>query len=171
MIKVYQLTMPQNNFIVTIPFKGCQVNAQFKAGNVAKGIFARLYTNDKFMQRALESSEMFGKIYKVVETVREPEDDEQNPAPEVSGQQSGQSKPEKKKDVKKTSKKSEDEPEAEPEAEADATTEQAANDKKAFDSVAEAILFIATNYGKEVKTKGEAIAFLAGQGITAVING
>lgn len=148
--------MPQNNFYVQIPFKGCKVEARFEKGNVAKGINAKLITNDKFTQRALEASEMFGKMYKVVETIAEPEDEQERAAAEQAVAPAP--KPAAKGGVKKTTKK--DEP-----------TPENTNANISFDSTADAIVYIATNYsGTEVHTKEEAIAFLAEQNITAAIN-
>ena len=180
MIKVYQLTMPQNNFIVTIPFKGCQVKAQFKNGNVAKGINARLYTNDKFMQRALESNEMFGKTYKLVDTVKEPGDDEAEAQKPAAKQPAKPNKPSGKKSEKKAEQQ-EQKPadEQEPAQEKGAPEETSEGEGESgdnaddgslsFDTTGEAIQYIAQKYNQQVKTKGAAIAFLAEQGVKAVI--
>lgn len=157
MIKVYQLTQPQNNFFVTIPFKGCQVEIKFEHGNVAKGIFAKYVTNDKFHQRAIEASEMYGKLFKLVETVKEPGDD----APVAPKPQAAPEKPaapKKSAEPKAPKKKAEPSPEPEP-----------TGTKMSFDGAAEAISYIATNFGEEVHTPDEAVAFLAERGITAEI--
>lgn len=180
MIKVYQLTMPQNNFIVTIPFKGCQVQAQFKNGNVAKGINARLYTNDKFMQRALESNEMFGKTYKLVDTVKEPGDDEAEAQKPAAKQPAKPNKPSGKKSEKKAEqqeqKPADEQEPAQKEGAPEETSEgegesgdNADDGSLSFDTTGEAIQYIAQKYNQQVKTKGAAIAFLAEQGVKAVI--
>lgn len=174
MIKVYQLTMPQNNFIVTIPFKGCQVQAQFKNGNVAKGINARLYTNDKFIQRALESNEMFGKTYKLVDTVKEPGDDEAEAQKPAAKQPAKPNKPSGKKSEKKAEqqeqKPAQEEGAPEETSEGEGESEDNADDGSlSFDTTGEAIQYIAQKYNQQVKTKGAAIAFLAEQGVKAVI--
>ena len=179
MIKVYQLTMPQNNFIVTIPFKGCQVQAQFKNGNVAKGINARLYTNDKFMQRALESNEMFGKTYKLVDTVKEPGDDEaeaQKPVKQPAKPNKPSGKKNEKKAEQQEQKPADEQEPAQEEGAPEETSEgegdsgdNADDGSLSFDTTGEAIQYIAQKYNQQVKTKGAAIAFLAEQGVKAVI--
>ena len=155
MIKVYQLTIAQNNFICTIPFKGCQVEAKFEHGNVAKGINAKLTTNDPFIQRAVEASEMYNKMFICVDTVKEPTDEVAAP----------ENKPAKGNGKKGNGKKN---PEPEPAAEPAADGGDGGN-KMEFGSVADAIVYINNTFGEEVHNKPEAIAYLEGQGITAVI--
>lgn len=144
MIKVYQLTQAQNNFIVLIPFKGCKVEAKFEKGNVSKGIYARLYTNDKFVQRAVESSEMYGTMFKLVQTLAEP----------------GDNKP---KSVKPAQP-------AAPVATQPAQPEEAdADGKMTFANLAEAIVYIANQYQISVTTESEARNVLKEHGILPVI--
>ena len=166
MIKVYQLTQPQNNFFCAIPYKGCLVEVKFEHGNVVKGIFAKFTTNDKFYQRAIEASEMYGKLFKLVETFKEPNDDEEqkkalaNTVKKVATPAAGGNKG--KTGGKKTNPEPDPEPDPEPEP---------GNKKKiTFESVADAIVYIATNYeGTEVHSEEEAIAFLAEHDITAEV--
>lgn len=164
MIKVYQLTQPQNNFFVTIPFKGCKVEIRFEHGNVTKGIFAKFITNDRFRQRAVEASEMYGKLFRLVDTVKEPGDDApaapkpvKSPAPAPEKTTAAPKKPA---EPKASKKKAEPEPAPEPEP---------TGTKMSFDGAAEAISYIATNFGEEVHTPEEAASFLAERGITAEI--
>lgn len=158
MIKVYQLNALQNNFYVSIPFKGCQVQVKFEKGNVSKGIYARLYTNDKFVQRAVEASEMYGKMFRLVETVAEPGDELEKtkkkvskPAPAATQQPESPAQ----------------EPEPAPAPDPAPSTDGA--EKKEFANLAEAITFIATNYQQQVTTEGEARNVLKEHGILPVI--
>jgi hypothetical protein len=156
MIKVYQLTQAQNNFIVLIPFKGCKVEAKFEKGNVSKGIYARLYTNDKFVQRAVESSEMYGTMFKLVQTLAEPGDNE--PKPVKPAQPKAPVAPAA--------------PEAEPTTPATEPTEPAeadADGKMTFANLAEAIVYIANQYQISVTTESEARNVLKEHGILPVI--
>lgn len=169
MIKVYQLTQPQNNFIVMIPYKGCQVEAKFEKGNVSKGVYARLYTNDKFVQRAVEASEMYGHMYKLVETVAEPEDEvvaakatakkvPEAPAPQVPADQQTQ-KPE-----------TPQEPAPEGEGEKGADDGKDAEDgKMVFANLGDAIVYVAQNFQVSVKSEAEARNVLKEHGILPVI--
>ena len=71
MIKVYQTIESKNNVITTISFKGVKVKVEFKGGNVMKGIPARLYTNDPFVQKALDESDQKGRMYRFVQELPE----------------------------------------------------------------------------------------------------
>lgn len=165
MIKEYQLTQPQNNFFVTIPYKGCQVEVRFEHGNIAKGIHAKYVTNDKFHQRAIENSEMYGKLFKLVGKVKEPGDDEEQKRPLANTTKKVTTPAAKGGNTKSGGKKT-SEPEPAPAPESDTENKN----KMTFESVADAIVYIATNYeGTEVRTEEEAIAFLAEHGITAEV--
>lgn len=59
MLKVYQLRLNQNTFEVALKYKGVSVRVAFEGGNVYNGTFARCYTRDPFRQRAIENSAMF----------------------------------------------------------------------------------------------------------------
>ena len=160
MIKEYRLTVPQNNFICTIPFKGCKVEAKFEHGNVAKGINAKLTTNDPFVQRAVEASDMYGKLFVLSGTVKEPGDDAVPTKKAPAKTPAAPAKTGAKGSGKKNEPKSEPTPEP--------TADNAAN-KMEFQSVAEAIVYISSTYGEEVHSKPEAIAYLEDQGIKATI--
>lgn len=168
MIKVYQLTQAQNNFFVTIPYKGCKVEIKFEHGNVTKGIFAKFITNDRFRQRAVEASEMYGKLFKLVDTVKEPGDDAPAaPKPAhntASAPAKAPASTKKAAEPKASKKKAEPEPEPEP-----APYSELTDTKMSFDGVADAISYIAMNFGDEVRTPEEAVSFLAERGITAEI--
>lgn len=161
MIKVYQLTALQNNYIVSIPFKGVKVRCEFKGGNIAKGIYARLYTNDLFKQMAIEQCEMNGKMWKLVEKVKEAGDVEPVKKPATN-------KPAPSKN-----------PTTEPQKPADSTQDvtepgdqetPADEGTKDFANLAEAILFIASTFGQQVETEAQARKVLKDNGIKAVIH-
>ena len=169
MIKVYQLTQPQNNFIVMIPYKGCQVEAKFEKGNVSKGVYARLHTNDKFVQRAVEASEMYGHMYKLVETVPEPEDNiaaakaaakeaPETPVPQTpANQQTQEPAPE-------------GEGTSEDEGKKDSDEGKGADDgKMVFANLGDAIVYVAQNFQVSVKSEAEARNVLKEHGILPVI--
>ena len=166
MIKVYQLTQAQNNFIVLIPFKGCKVEAKFEKGNVSKGIYARLYTNDKFVQRAVESSEMYGTMFKLVQTVSEPGDKVMKskpaklaqPTAPVAEQPTTPEPPA----TPETQEPAPTEPDPEP-------TETDKDGKMTFANLAEAIVYIANQYQISVTTESEARNVLKEHGILPVI--
>lgn len=161
MIKVYQLKALQNNYIVSIPFKGAKVRCEFKNGNIAKGIYARLVTNEPFRQKAIEQSDMYGKMWQLTETIKEPGDDEvKKPAPKPVA-----TKPATKKDAEPT-------PEPVPEA-AEPTPAEPADDGKGkmeFANLAEAVVYIATTYGQQVENASQARKVFADNGIKAVIH-
>ena len=185
MIKVYQLKALQNNYIVSVPFKGVKVRCEFKDGNIAKGIYARLYTNDPFKQMAIESSTMYGKQWVLVEKVREPEDDEQKPAKRIIKKlvvTKPADKPADETGTVQEAEHAEDAAEADTaqtEAEqtpAEETPEQEAEpaddgeNKKEFANLAEAVMFIAANYGQQVESASQARKVLADNGIKATIH-
>ena len=170
MIKVYELRALQNNYIVSIPFKGVTVRCEFKDGNIAKGIHARLFTNDKFKQMAIEHCELNGRVWKLVETVKEPEDEaaEQRAAQQAVTRQSpaNAGTPQEPANVQT------------PASAGDDTQEPAGDDdgdagKSApmeFANLAEAILYVAANYGQQVESAAQARQVLKDNGIKAVIH-
>ena len=83
MIKVYQTIECKNNVITTIMFKGVKVKVEFKGGNVMKGIHARLYTNDPFVQKALDESDQKGRLYRFIQELTE--GGEQRPGADAPG--------------------------------------------------------------------------------------
>ena len=162
MIKVYQLTQAQNNFIVMIPFKGCQVEAKFEKGNVSKGVYARLYTNDKFVQRAVESSEMYGRMFRLVEQLAEPGDEIEEKKAEKKAPQVPQ-EPAPAPEQPQT-------PETPQEPAPGGEGEQDPGEgKMTFANLAEAILYIANNFGVAVQNENEARNVLKEHGILPVI--
>ena len=166
MIKVYQLTQAQNNFIVLIPFKGCKVEAKFEKGNVSKGIYARLYTNDKFVQRAVESSEMYGTMFKLVQTVSEPGDNVAKPKPAKPAQPTA---PVAAQPTTPEPPATPEPPESVPTEPDPEPTETDADGKMTFANLAEAIIYIANQYQISVTTESEARNVLKEHGILPVI--
>lgn len=164
MIKVYQLTQAQNNFIVLIPFKGCKVEAKFEKGNVSKGIYARLYTNDKFVQRAVESSEMYGTMFKLVQTLAEPGDNKPKPAQPAAPVATQPAQP--KAPVAPAASEAES---TTPATEPTEPAEADADGKMTFANLAEAIVYIANQYQISVTTESEARNVLKEHGILPVI--
>ena len=173
MIKVYQLNALQNNFIVLIPFKGCKVEARFEKGNVSKGIYARLHTNDKFVQRAVESSEMFGTMFKLVQTIPEPGDNAAKSKKVKSAKPVQPTAPVTEQPAQPEAPENPEEP-AVPEApaaseEPEAPENPEADGKMIFPSLADAIVYIANEYKISVTTENEARNVLKEHGILPVI--
>ena len=164
MIKVYELRALQNNYIVSIPFKGVTVRCEFKDGNIAKGIHARLFTNDSFKQMAIEHCELNGRVWKLVETVKEPEDEaaEQRAAQKATAQKTS-AKPE----AQAPAGDNTQEPVID-EAEQDGAADKA--NTMEFANLAEAIVYVATNYGLQVESAAQARQLLKDNGIKAVIH-
>lgn len=162
MIKVYELRALQNNYIVSIPFKGVTVRCEFKDGNIAKGIHARLFTNDKFKQMAIERCELNGRMWKLVETVKEPEDEaaEQHAAQQSDGTRQDPANtqtPEPAGDGAKG-----------PAGDDDSDAGKAA--PMEFANLAEAILYVAANYGQQVESAAQARQVFKDNGIKAIIH-
>ena len=165
MIKVYQLKALQNNYIVSIPFKGVKVRCEFKDGNIAKGIYARLYTNDRFKQMAIEQCELNGKMWQLVEKVKEPGDEEVTvkPAGNVAAKPA-----EKSTGTVATEPANISATETDDEA-AVAPQQTGQDEQKVFSNLAEAILFIASTYAVQVENASQARKILKEHGINAVI--
>lgn len=140
MIKVYAIIGEKNNVVLDIPYGAMKVRVNFQGGNIFRGIPAKMYTKDPFIERVLDNSDLNGKLYRLIKTIPEASD---NPA-----------KKEAKGDTKKTKENKKN------------TTAQ--NDLK-FDNAAEAIEYIATTYNEQVENESEAIAFLTEKGITCTI--
>lgn len=157
MIKIYELKALQNNYIVSLNFKGVKVRCEFKDGNIAKQIHARLFTNDRFKQMAIEQSELNGKMWQLVKSIPEPDDNKpkqstDKPAAKPQGADSdGQ-------DAKT------------PEEGQDLPADGQAGNTKEFANVAEAIMYIATTYNEQVTNASQARKLLADKGIKAVIH-
>ena len=141
MLKIYQLRLPQNTFEVTLKYRGVGVRVSFTDGNNYRDIPAKCYTNDPFKQRAIEASKMFKDKDIVLErTVAE---ETKEPAKGTDG--------------------TVNEPTTTPALTGDDT------EKKVFDSLPDAIQFIATTYQTQVQTANEARNFLKEKGIKATI--
>lgn len=175
MIKVYQTIECKNNLITTIPFKGVKVKVEFKGGNIMKGIHASLYTNDPFVQRALDESNQKGHMYRFVREVKEA-GDEKSEAAVQPPQQKKQPNPENPADT-------DIDPNPHfPATEPPVTTEPPVSEgedgkgadgatKYEFDNLAEAITFIAANWGEQVENANQARKFIEEKtGVKAVIH-
>lgn len=160
MLKVYQLRRNQNTFEVTLNYKGVGVRVSFVDGNTYNGTPAKCYTNDPFRQRAIEASKLFKDGDIVLERSVAEASDNKKPVvvqrkPVVRSQQ-----------VAKPAPKPADETPEPPKTEGPSDD---GKNKKEFTNLGEAIIFIATNYNKQVTTANEARKFLKEQGIQAVI--
>ena len=166
MIKVYQTIECKNNVITTILFKGVKVKVEFKGGNVMKGIPARLYTNDPFVQKALDESEQKGRMYRFVTELAEGNEPAANAAGTTAGTTAGTAA-------------------GRPAANAAGTTaavgkptpgfptddaadnggsedsgDSAGGQKLEFDNLAEAITYIAATWGEQVENENQARKFI-----------
>lgn len=176
MIKQYQLCKRQNNFEITLNYKGVKVKVCFTGGNTYKGILPTCYEKDLFNQRAIEASQMFKDREIVLKrTIAEAGDGRQpvavqtkkvkvapktavkmvvkpsapkpsDPKPEIQAQEPPQEQEPKPKDVVL------DEPES-----------------KEFANLGEAILYIAQQWQVEAKTEAEARKILKEHGINPKI--
>lgn len=152
MLKIYQLRQNQNTFEVTLKYKGVGVRVAFVDGNNYRGIPAKCYTNDPFKQRAIEASQLFRDKEIVLERSIEEDSDRKR----ASGQEAKAGKA----DIQERAGNPE---ETEKPEEGDSL------EKKTFNSLAEAILFIATTYQVQVQTPNEARNLLKEKGIKATI--
>lgn len=187
MIKVYQLRLRQNTFEVTLKYKGVGVRVTFEEGNVYNGTPARCYTNDPFKQRAIEASSMFQQKEIVLErTITEPGDAKKPAAPKPAVQPA----PAKNENAEGNGTSAEGTPAAGTPA-ADATgvvaygeggegagadeggegTGEGNGDgeKIVFNSLAEAIVYIASHWNQSVRTENEARKVLKEHGLNPTI--
>ena len=180
MLKVYQLRLKQNVFDVTLKYKGVGVRVTFADGNTYNGTPARFYTNDKFKQRAIESSKMFlDKDIVLERTVEEP-GDKKAPAPTAvkrvrKSVMKPIAKPVEKKAPAPEPQKSTfdqaqgtpipDQGENAPDQEPDGNKGGADNNEMTFENLGEAILFIAQKFQQQVTTDKEAREILKANGI------
>ncbi len=197
MLKVYHLMMKQNTFEITMKYKGVGVRVEFVDGNTYNGTPAKCYTRDAFKQRAIEASQMFkNRDIVLARTVVEDSDRKaeakkaelmlqrrkaraavadaqplrkepvKEPATDSQGTDKGADKTPKTKKEPKTTKKVKTE-NVDTEAPAD---EQPKNEnEKAFESLEEAILFVAQTYNEEVSTEEEVREILESHGLTFTI--
>lgn len=178
MLKVYQLRLKQNVFDVTLKYKGVGVRVTFADGNTYNGTPARFYTNDKFKQRAIESSKMFlDKDIVLERTVEEP-GDKKTPAPTAVKRVRKSvikpiAKPVEKKAPAPEPPQTPQEPvdqvpdqgENAPDQEPDGNKGGADNNEMTFENLGEAILFIAQKFQQQVTTDKEAREILKANGI------
>ena len=182
MLKVYQLRLNQNTFEVALKYKGVSVRVAFEGGNVYNGTFARCYTRDPFKQRAIENSAMFKAKEIILERQVEEAGDRQpkvqvrtrrathvarpqgtppaktQPAPKPEPAQT--TEPEPKNDEGTTQ---QPEPTQEPTVEPDPTGGESGI--KVFDSLDEAILFVAQEYNEQLTEEKDVRDFLKAHGI------
>lgn len=159
MIKVYLLRKDLNSFEILLPYKGAKVKVTFKDGNTYKGIRPRLYTNDKFRQKVVESSQLYKEGVIVLErTIKEAGDDEAAEVQQVS--RGGV-----------TGKAAEAKPVA-PEVEQQSVDggAEAAGEKLEFANLGEAIVYVAQQYGQQVQTANEVRKVLQEHGKKVVIH-
>lgn len=180
MLKVYQLRLNQNTFEVALKYKGVSVRVAFEGGNVYNGTFARCYTRDPFKQRAIENSAMFKAKEIILERQVEEAGDRQpkvqvrtrraaKPAAKAAGTVAMKTRP---------APKPEPAPTTEPEPKNDEGTTQQPEPTggdgvegtdnsgiKVFDSLDEAILFVAQEYNEQLTEEKDVRDFLKAHGI------
>lgn len=170
MLKIYQLRLPQNTFEVTLKYKGVSVRVSFVDGNNYRDIPAKCYTNDPFKQRAIEASQLFKDNEIVLERTVEDESDRKKAAEKAARLQARQARAHAYAQTPKA-------PETPLNPETPLTPADDAGgssggdglEKMTFDNLAEAIIYIATNYQAQVQTPNEARNFLKERGIKATI--
>lgn len=163
MIKQYKLRKAQNNFEITLNYKGVKVMVSFTGGNIYKGILPSDYEKDPFKQRAIEASQMFkdGEIT-LERTIAEAKDNQQAVAVRTSRKAVRKPmKPAAKpapaptpavdtpEPVADLTPKVEDNIDPEPTGEGDGSD-------MTFNNLGEAILFIAQKFNVQVQTEKEA---------------
>ena len=179
MLKVYQLRLNQNTFEVALKYKGVSVRVAFEGGNVYNGTFARCYTRDPFKQRAIENSAMFKAKEIILERQVEEAGDRQpkvqvrtrrvaKPAAKAAGTVAMKTHP---------APKPESKPTEEPDPEVNTVTTQGPETTggdggeggdsgiKVFDSLDEAILFVAQEYNEQLTEEKDVRDFLKAHGI------
>ena len=172
MIKQYQLCKRQNNFEITLNYKGVKVKVCFTGGNTYKGVPATCYEKDLFKQKAIEASQMFKDREIVLKrTIAEAADKKQPVA--VQNKKVTASPKASVKVVKPAAQKPAPKPEIpnqdhplEPEPEDEVLTEP---ESMEFANLGEAILYIAQNWQTEAKTEKEAREILKAHGINPKI--
>lgn len=161
MIKVYQTIECKNNVITTIAFKGVKVKVEFKGGNVMKGIPARLYTKDPFVQKALDESDQKGKMYRFVQELSEKGDSlplMKVPRPARSTHKTTAETP-----APGIPEAAEEPSPGFPEpplAEDETGAGKSSGRVMEFDNLAEAITYIAATWGEQVESESQARKFI-----------
>lgn len=166
MIKQYKLNKRQNNYDITLYYKGVKVRVQFTGGNTYKGVLPKCSEKDPFRQRAIEASQMFKDRDIILErTIAEPGDNK--PAVTV---QTKKVKPAVAVQTKKVQKPVVEEPAPQPEPEPTPAPEPAGEgETKEFANLGEAILYIAQTWQEEAKTEKQAREILKAHGINPKI--
>ena len=183
MIKQYKLLKKQNNFEITLNYKGVKVKVNFSGGNTYKGVYPKCFERDPFKQRAIEASQMF-KDHEIVKERDIQEASDKKEAVVVQPRKAAVRKAVVKKVVPASGKMDipvQQAPAPQPEqvpapeiqepADTAAVTETTPGlpANKEFANLGEAILFIAQNWRVEVKTEKEAREILKAHGINPKI--
>lgn len=161
MIKQYQLNKRQNNFDITLNYKGVKVKVSFSGGNTYKGILPTCYEKDLFRQRAIEASQLFKDREIVLKrTIAEAGDSKQAVAVQA-----------KKVAVapKTVAKKVVQKPAVQHPAQDQPLDEGDGTQAMEFQNLGEAILYIAKNWQQQAKTEKEAREILKAHGINPKI--
>ena len=175
MLKVYQLRLNQNTFEVALKYKGVSVRVAFEGGNVYNGTFARCYTRDPFKQRAIENSAMFKAKEIILERQVEEAGDRQPKVQVRTRRVNLAAKPQGTVPAKKQP-APKPEPPKEPDANATGVGAEGqkqdpeptggdGNEVKVFDSLDEAILFVAQEYNEQLTEEKDIREFLKAHGI------
>lgn len=176
MIKQYKLLKKQNNFEITLNYKGVKVKVNFSGGNTYKNVYPKCYERDPFKQRAIEASQMF-KDHEIVKERDIPEASDKKETVAVQPRKAAVRKAVVKKVVPAVQQAPAPQPEQAPAPEIQEPADTAAVTEptpdgpanKEFANLGEAILFIAQNWRVEVKTEKEAREILKGHGINPKI--
>lgn len=177
MLKVYQLRLNQNTFEVALKYKGVSVRVAFEGGNVYNGTFARCYTRDPFKQKAIENSVMFKTKEIILERQVEEASDRQpkvqvrtrrvaKPAANAAGTAAIKPQPAPANDGKNAAEMHGADTTQEPEPTQEPTGSDGGDSGiKVFDSLDEAILFVAQNYNEQLTEEKDVRDFLKAHGI------
>ena len=167
MLKEYQLRKLQNSYEVTLHYKGVKVRIAFTGGNVYNGTMPKFRTDNLFKMKALESSELFkNKEVVLSRTIGEAPRQAAQPRKKVQ-------KPAVRKPAPVVQPPKDEDPpvvdvveDAPAEDPVDAGKGGDGSQGMNFNSVDEAILYIAQNFQQEVTTEKEAREVLKANGIT-----
>ena len=169
MTKQYQLNKRQNNFEITLNYKGVKVKVSFTGGNTYKGIPATCYEKDPFRQRAIEASQMFkDKEIVLKRTIADASD--QKKAVAVQTKKVFTPKVVVKNVTKPAAPAPKPEPETvDPELLRQLNDENDGGQTMEFANLGEAILYVAQNFKAEAKTDKEVRDILKANGINPKI--
>ena len=172
MLKIYRLNKRQNTFEVTLKYKGVKVNVSFVDGNTYNGTPAKCYTNDAFKQRAIEASQMFKDREITIERAVPDEQDRKAEAERKAKMAQVMARKKAAQPTKTVKTEQKPGPSPEPVDDHDPTPDPdpdptSGNDSsiKVFDSLNEAILFVAQNYQEQVTDEKEVRELLKAHGI------